>query len=84
MDANVDGKYIIADPRICHGKPTFRGTRIMVWQALEMLAEGMTWDAIVGEWEGSFPREAIAETLYAASKVFKQHFVEPPPDRVPA
>lgn len=31
-------KYIMADPRICHGKPTFKGTRVMVWQVLEMLA----------------------------------------------
>lgn len=33
-------KYIVADPNICHGKPTFVGTRIMVWQILEMLAAG--------------------------------------------
>ena len=26
------GKHIVADPRICHGQWTFRGTRIMVWQ----------------------------------------------------
>ena len=25
------GRYIVADPRICHGKPTFRGTRVFVW-----------------------------------------------------
>jgi hypothetical protein len=22
------GRYIVTDPNICHGKPTFRGTRI--------------------------------------------------------
>ena len=33
-------KYIVADSEICHGKLTFKGTRIMVWQILEMLAEG--------------------------------------------
>ena len=31
---------IVADPRICNGKPTFKGTRIMVWQILSMLKEG--------------------------------------------
>jgi uncharacterized protein (DUF433 family) len=25
------GQYVVIDPKICHGKPTFRGTRIMVW-----------------------------------------------------
>jgi len=31
---------IVADQAICHGKPTFKGTRIMVWQILEMIKEG--------------------------------------------
>lgn len=35
-------KLIIADPAICHGKPVFKGTRVMVWQVLEILAEGAT------------------------------------------
>jgi uncharacterized protein (DUF433 family) len=29
------GRYIVADPEICHRKPTFRGTRIMVSQVLK-------------------------------------------------
>ena len=33
-------KHIVADSAICHGKPTFKGTRIMVWQGLEMLQGG--------------------------------------------
>ena len=28
--AKLLGRYIVADPKICHGKPTFRGTRIFV------------------------------------------------------
>jgi hypothetical protein len=24
------GRYVVADPEICHGQPTFRGTRILV------------------------------------------------------
>ena len=34
------GRHIVADPAICHGKPTFKGTRIMVWQVLDELAHG--------------------------------------------
>ena len=34
------GEYIVADPEICHGKPTFKGTRIMVWQVLDDVAAG--------------------------------------------
>jgi len=42
MKRVVINPYIVADPEICHGKPTFAGTRIMVWQILEMLAAGET------------------------------------------
>ncbi|MFQ5651377.1 MAG: DUF433 domain-containing protein [bacterium] len=35
------GRYIVSDAEICHGKPTFRGTRILVADVLEQLAEGL-------------------------------------------
>jgi len=41
------GRYIIADPEICHGKPTFRGTRIFVDDVLEQIARGMDWEVII-------------------------------------
>jgi len=63
------GKYIVADPRICHGQWTFRGTRIMVWQVLEQVSEEEPWDTIVKEWRGSVPREAIAEAVELAREV---------------
>jgi len=31
------GEHVVADPEICHGKPTFNGTRIMVWQVFALL-----------------------------------------------
>ncbi|PIN91365.1 antitoxin [Candidatus Pacearchaeota archaeon CG10_big_fil_rev_8_21_14_0_10_32_14] len=40
-------EYIIADSEICHGKPTFKGTRVMVWQVLEMLRDGALIEEIV-------------------------------------
>ena len=60
------GKYIIADPQICHGKPTFKGTRVMVWQVLDALARGESWDEIVAAWDGRITRGAIAETIRLA------------------
>jgi uncharacterized protein (DUF433 family) len=47
------GRYVVVDPAICHGKPTFRDTRIMVAQVLKQVAKGMPWDAITAEWRGS-------------------------------
>ena len=74
--AQLLGRYIVADPGICHGKPTFRGTRIMVWQVLEMVAAGMAWEAIVEEWGGSITKEAIGEAVQLGSKSFADHAAE--------
>lgn len=70
MTKKLIGRYIVADPEICHGKPTFRGTRIMVWQVLRMVAKGMDWDVISDEWDGKVSREAIAEAVSLAGQVF--------------
>jgi uncharacterized protein (DUF433 family) len=59
----VLGHYIVADPEVCHGKPTFRGTRIMVSQVLQMVAEGMDWDIIIEQCHNSITRDAIAEAV---------------------
>ena len=66
----VLGRYIVADPRICHGKPTFRGTRIMVSQVLQQVALGMDWESITERWEGSVTQEAIAEAVRLSSQAF--------------
>ena len=41
MTHKLVGRYIVTDPNVCHGKPTFRGTRIMVSQVLDQVARGM-------------------------------------------
>ena len=61
------GRYIVTDPKICHGKPTFRGTRIFVADVLEQVAGGMVWESIIEDWHGSITKEAIAETVQLAS-----------------
>jgi uncharacterized protein (DUF433 family) len=67
------GEYIVADPKICHGKPTFIGTRIMVWQVLEMVSEDMDWDEISRQWHGKVGKEAIAEAIELAQRAFGDH-----------
>jgi uncharacterized protein (DUF433 family) len=70
------GRYIVADPRVCHGKLTFRGTRIFVSDVLEQVERGLPWDAIVEEWEGKVPQEAIAEAVRLARESFLEHAAE--------
>ncbi len=60
------GQYIVADPEICHGKPTFKGTRIMVWQVLDALARGESVEEIVEAWDGKVTKGAISETVRLA------------------
>lgn len=67
------GEYIVADPKICHGRPTFKGTRIFVADVLEQIAEGRDWDEIIEEWRGRIPKGAIAEAIRLAGKALEHH-----------
>lgn len=61
------GRHIVADPEICHGKPTFKGTRIMVRQVLDDVADGRSWDFICNvRWGGRIPLVAVAEAVKLA------------------
>ncbi|MBI2948773.1 MAG: DUF433 domain-containing protein [Verrucomicrobia bacterium] len=73
MRKKAVGHYIVADPKICHGQPTFRGTRILVEDVLEQVANGVAWKSIVEEWRGSITEEAIAEAVRAARQTFREH-----------
>ena len=43
----------------------------MVWIILEQLEDGMSWDEVIGEWEGKIGKPAIAEDISIASLVEK-------------
>ena len=73
MKKKFAGRYVVTDPRICHGQPTFRGTRILVADVLEQVASGMAWENITEEWRGSVTVEAIAEAVRLASETFREH-----------
>jgi uncharacterized protein (DUF433 family) len=72
-EAKILGRYIVADPKICHGKPTFRGTRIFVSDVLEQVASGLAWETIIEEWHDSITKEAIAEAVQLATKALLKH-----------
>jgi uncharacterized protein (DUF433 family) len=70
------GQFIIADPAICHGQPTFRGTRILVADVLEQVTAGIAWETIVEEWRGNVSSDAISEAVRLASRTFRDHSAE--------
>ncbi|MGA2149423.1 MAG: DUF433 domain-containing protein [Bryobacteraceae bacterium] len=67
------GRYIVSDPSICHGKPTFRGTRILVADVMEQVAGGTAWETIVEEWRGDVSLDAISEAVRLANQAFRDH-----------
>ena len=61
------GQYIVVDPLICHGKPTFKGTRVFVSDVLADVERGLSWDFIVQRWgNGKIGKAAIAEAVHLA------------------
>ncbi|MDO8518487.1 MAG: DUF433 domain-containing protein [bacterium] len=54
--------YITSTATVCHGKLTFRGTRVMVWQVLDALANGESYEAILDAWP-SITKEHIHAAL---------------------
>ena len=66
METKTSAQYIASDPAICHGEPTFRGTRILVADVLEQVESGMAYEAIIEEWRYEIDRDAIAEAVRMA------------------
>lgn len=69
----VLGEYIVADPAICHGAVTFRGTRIFVEAVLNDVADDQPWDYIIPNWHNSISRESIAEAVRLAGAALAIH-----------
>ena len=67
------GRYVVADPAICHGQPTFRGTRILVADVMEQVAEGIAWETIIEAWRGDVSTDAISEAVRLSSHAFRDH-----------
>ncbi len=72
----VYGEYIVADPRICHGKLTFRGTRIMVKTILEYVEMGEDWETISSYTDDKISVAAIKEAVALACRGFIAHIQE--------
>jgi len=63
--------YIVSDTDICGGTPTFKGTRIMVWQVLEMLEAGVPVEKILNAFLVPLTKEHIKAALHYASTITK-------------
>ena len=68
-------QFIVADQDICHGQPTFKGSRITVWQILDLLAAGITPDQILRDYFPQLTRGAILSAInYAAESISQERY----------
>src|SRR5271168_3645334 len=66
-------RFVVSDPAVCHGRPTFRGTRVFVSDVLDDVARGMAWEAIIERWHGSISKEATAVAVRLAREALINH-----------
>jgi uncharacterized protein (DUF433 family) len=69
----------VADPKICHGKLTFKGTRISVADVLADVERGLSWEFIMHCWgAGRIAKPAIAEAVHLARQALLDENERPP------
>lgn len=67
--AQVDYKqYIEVDPEIRFGKPVIKGTRITVYDVLQWLASGLTYQEILNDFPQLTEQQILACLAYVANK----------------
>ena len=57
------GKHLAADTRVCSGRLIFKGTRILVSDALELSEAGYTPEAIARQYRGMLTAIGVREAL---------------------
>jgi uncharacterized protein (DUF433 family) len=67
--------YISVDPEVCHGKPCFKGTRIMVASVLELLEAGQSVAQIIEGYPGLAPAHVQAALHLASDLLQNEHYV---------
>ena len=66
---------IVVDPKICSGKPTIRGTRIMVTNILGMVAGGYTMPQILDAYPELTHQDVTAALEYASQVVDEEKVI---------
>jgi len=67
------GKHLVVDPKVCHGKMTFKGTRVPVSTVLTFLSMGDSLDDITRNWP-ELSREAVEEAIRWAADLVHERY----------
>lgn len=68
-------EWIVVDPNICAGKPTIKGTRIMVKNILGMMAGGYTVEKVLSSYPELTQEMVTAALEYAAAVIDEEQIV---------
>ena len=64
-------KRISVNRDICHGKPCIKGHRIMVYQLIDLVAAGLTFDEIIHDYFPQITKKDIQACLHYANAIIK-------------
>jgi uncharacterized protein (DUF433 family) len=62
------GHYLATDTRVCRGRLVFKGTRVLVSDALDLMKAGFSPEQISQEYGGLVTAEAIREAVAFSRK----------------
>lgn len=66
---------ITVDTKLCHGKPVIKGTRIMVWQILDLLEDGLSFDEVITNYFPRITKDDIKACIEYANQLVKNEEV---------
>ena len=64
-------QYIEVNPRVCHGQPVFKDTRIMTYLVLELLEAGVEVKEILTRYYPRLTKKHIQAALHYAAELMK-------------
>ena len=65
---------ISINPKVCHGQPCVKGTRIMVWLIVKYLANGNSIEEVLSAYP-TLEREDVQASLAYAAEVTRERII---------
>lgn len=57
------GNYLAVDTRVCSGRLIFKGARILVSDAMELIEAGYSPEAVAQQYRGAITADAVSEAI---------------------
>lgn len=67
------GNFLVIDPKVCHGRMTFKGTRVPVDTVLTLLGKGYPLEQLLSSYP-EVPPKAVEEALELAVQLLQKQY----------